>query len=767
MYDRAIFENRSSIVHNRTISFGTIVFLFILAFLSNASESICATHYVDPTIGNDSNIGLTDDQPIKTLREISERDLSPGDQILLKRGSVWNEGITITSSGEQGNPIVFSAYGVGPHPTLRYMKIKGNYITISELNINRNKENGDAIQVKGTNCILKNLIIQNGTRDGIDASNADHLLIESCHIHHFLKGSFADQEDAHGIVVGETQGITVRNTEIHHVSGDCFQVDPNRNADDLSTDISIENCHFWTGPLTKKFNDGWVKTSHLPDAEKQCPGENAVDTKVLKTGWENAPRMKLRIVNTKVHGWKEDAYIANKAAFNLKEKIDAVVNGVTVYDSQIGFRLRGRLGNANVYIKNSVIYNCKYALRTEDDLENLKVFNSTFGKNIHTIHKAVASSTGFSTWSVKNNAFLGSKPEIASHASNVLVSSNEVSTNFTDVAASDYHLSSSSKLIDKGETIQEVEKDLDGNIRKPMYDVGAYEYTGTSLVSLLAPTNLTVIDAGTDLGNGDSKSHFQNETQRLASTKALVFSADFGSQVNIDKFCYGDCSDVTYDSIQNGARFRTGGGQLDPSWPASTSGKVYIQFETKFDANWSYIDHKGGTTFRNAKFTRPRQDSIKTSDTRSFDFQIRMYGKVDRGTPGSDAGLPTVRCYVCSPAEGDDPLRAGDDLQPGGVPAYYFYPTNKWIRETYEVDLGTGRIKVWMSDESTDTRLLVADPKNSSLGFPFEPKSDFRGIDAIRLGVNSSSGYPNPSVYYWHRNLIISREPISLNGRPN
>jgi len=175
------------------------------------------------------------------------------------------------------------------------------------------------------------------------------------------------------------------------------------------------------------------------------------------------------------------------------------------------------------------------------------------------------------------------------------------------------------------------------------------------------------------------------------------------------------------------------------------------------------IDHEGGKAFHTAKFTRPRQDSIKEdAEPRSFDFQIRMAGYVCRGNSTCPAGLPTIRAYASSPAEGDDPLRYGDDLQPGGVKEYFLYKTGKWIRETYEVDLDSGRIKLWISDEETVTQLIIADPTNSSLGFPFEPKYNFNGIDRIRFGANSSSGYPSSAIYYWHRNLIVSKEPISF-----
>jgi hypothetical protein len=41
-----------------------------------------------------------------------------GDQILFKRGQVWNESLVPPSSGASGNPIVFDAYGTGEAPTL-------------------------------------------------------------------------------------------------------------------------------------------------------------------------------------------------------------------------------------------------------------------------------------------------------------------------------------------------------------------------------------------------------------------------------------------------------------------------------------------------------------------------------------------------------------------------------------------------------------------------------------------------------------------------
>ena len=121
-----------------------------------------------------------------------------------------------------------------------------------------------------------------------------------------------------------------------------------------------------------------------------------------------------------------------------------------------------------------------------------------------------------------------------------------------------------------------------------------------------------------------------------------------------------------------------------------------------------------------------------------------------------------MRVYAANPPEGLDPLRYGDDFQPGGKPDYYYYPTENWIRETYEIDLDAGRIKVWMGDENNGPELITCDPLNPELGFNYHPTSSFVGMDRIGIGIYSSTPMPTPSVNYWHRNLIVSTEPILL-----
>jgi len=76
-----------------------------------------ANYYVDQTLGDDSNPG-TITQPWKTISKVNSTSFSPGDSVYFKRGEVWRETLIIPSSGSDGNPITFGAYGTGDKPKI-------------------------------------------------------------------------------------------------------------------------------------------------------------------------------------------------------------------------------------------------------------------------------------------------------------------------------------------------------------------------------------------------------------------------------------------------------------------------------------------------------------------------------------------------------------------------------------------------------------------------------------------------------------------------
>jgi hypothetical protein len=226
--------------------------------------------------------------------------------------------------------------------------------------------------------------------------------------------------------------------------------------------VTIEGCRLWLQPLPSAEN-GF--------AAGVVPGENAVDTKAAL----DLPRARLVIRDTVAYGF-QNGLIGNMAAFNLKENIDATVDRVTVYDSEIAFRLRGagvdRAG-ALVGIRNAVVHSTATAYRYEDEIDNLRIWNSTVGSGVTQVFRAAsATATGMD---VRNLLVLSSSlPAEASHPSNLATGAES----FTKAAAHNYTLVKGAPAIDAGASIAEVTADRQGTARPQgsAWDVGAYEY---------------------------------------------------------------------------------------------------------------------------------------------------------------------------------------------------------------------------------------------------------------------------------------------------
>lgn len=222
------------------------------------------------------------------------------------------------------------------------------------------------VKINADGVTLRNCEIRNGRHNAVTVY-AKNVLIENCKIHHLLAGTFKGQKDAHGIT-GQPTNLVIRNCEIYYVSGDAVQFDPDRNP---WGKVLLENCTFWTGPLPEDaagFRRG------------ERPGENAVDTKQQ----ESNPRSYMAIKNCLMYGWGE-GQITNQAALNLKNHVQVDVAGCVLADNDICFRLRGDTGSrggALVTIRDCAVYRSKIAVRMEDAIENLKIFNLGIGDGI-------------------------------------------------------------------------------------------------------------------------------------------------------------------------------------------------------------------------------------------------------------------------------------------------------------------------------------------------------------------------------------------------
>lgn len=68
-------------------------------------------YYVSSSLGNDQNDGLSEATPWKSFSHIEGMDLKPGDRVLLRRGDVWHERLTVRGNGREDAWIFVGAYG--------------------------------------------------------------------------------------------------------------------------------------------------------------------------------------------------------------------------------------------------------------------------------------------------------------------------------------------------------------------------------------------------------------------------------------------------------------------------------------------------------------------------------------------------------------------------------------------------------------------------------------------------------------------------------
>lgn len=397
----------------------------------------------------------------------------PGDTVTVGAGT-YAETLGTVRSGDEGLPIRLRAADARGSVLIsvsgRVLTISHAYFLVEGLVLDGQYGEADTVRVTSSAnyLVLRNLEIRRSTRDLIDISSPHGVLIEDCLIHHALNAT-GGRRDAHGIVAAAVRDLTIRHTEIHTFSGDGFQVDPARSVPGWNR-VTLDSVRIWLAPLATAengFEAGIV------------PGENAIDTKANAL----AERAILTVRNITASGFRA-GLISNMAAFNLKENIDATFDGVTVFDSEIAFRLRGATTptseGAWVTLKNAVVYNVATSYRYENNVQNLRIWNNTVGKDVKRTFQSANSKSG--GLDVRNLLVLGSRPAEASDLSN-LAGGEDL---FVDAAAHDYRLAPGAPAIDSGVEISDVGADRRG-VQRPTgakYDVGAYEWQPTDRMEL-------------------------------------------------------------------------------------------------------------------------------------------------------------------------------------------------------------------------------------------------------------------------------------------
>jgi hypothetical protein len=382
-----------------------------------------------------------------------------GDIITVAPG-IYNETLTSVRPGAPGAPVTLRA--ATPRTAVvtragRVLTVGHAYLLVDGLVLDGQYGGDDVVRVTGAGdfLLLRNSEVRRSSRDLIDLGNPVGVIIEGCLLHHALNAA-GGRTDAHGVVAGAVRDLTIRDTEIHTFSGDGLQMDPDRAAPGWDL-VTVERSNIWLAPLPAPEN-GF--------AAGVVPGENAIDTKQAAS---NA-RSRLIVRDTIATGFR-GGLISNMAAFNLKEYVDATVDGVTVSDSEIAFRLRGPGTGARVLVTNALVYDVTTAFRYEDNIQNLRIWNTTVGRNVARAFQAASAPSAM--LDVRNLLSIPALTAEASASSNLRVTDAA----FVNAAVHDYHLVPGSSAVDAGERLPAVTIDRDG-VERPQgsaHDVGAYE----------------------------------------------------------------------------------------------------------------------------------------------------------------------------------------------------------------------------------------------------------------------------------------------------
>ncbi|MDF2923048.1 MAG: hypothetical protein K0R57_1962 [Paenibacillaceae bacterium] len=177
----------------KILSLALAVAMLAAAWIAAAPANIAyadnTSYYVDSVNGNDSNNGLSQAAPWRTVSKVNAKtNYLPGDKILFKAGGVWTGSLQLRSSGAEGNPIVVGSYGEGPKPVIN----------------------------------------ANAAYAAINLENIQYITLQDLELTNYKAAEPDDYQTGYyrrsGIWIkafhnGPMRGITIRNMEIHDVTG--------------------------------------------------------------------------------------------------------------------------------------------------------------------------------------------------------------------------------------------------------------------------------------------------------------------------------------------------------------------------------------------------------------------------------------------------------------------------------------------------------------------------------------------------------------------
>ena len=277
---------------------GTTVASMVPTVPVNAKESATTgtTYYVDSIGGKDSNDGTSESKAFKTLDKVNGLNLEPGDTVLLKKGSVFEDQalkFTKEDSGTAEAPVKISTYGEGEKP-----KINTNGHGQWELNYGNRLDN---VNHKWKGTVSSSILIEDTEYleiEGLELTNDRKSETDTEQGKAYNDAYAMDRTGVAGVAKdnGTVDHIVLNDLYIHDVTGNVYNkhmtnggiyfiVAKPTNEGETGiaryNDVQIRNCSLnkvnrWGIAVGYTYQWGQFETGELPDATMAKYGSSNV-----------------------------------------------------------------------------------------------------------------------------------------------------------------------------------------------------------------------------------------------------------------------------------------------------------------------------------------------------------------------------------------------------------------------------------------------------------------------------------------------------------
>ncbi|MGE5411342.1 MAG: choice-of-anchor Q domain-containing protein [Clostridiales bacterium] len=499
-----------------------ILFIFVLS-LGTTGTNWATNYYVNSTTGNDSNSGRSTTTPFQTIQKAANTMIA-GDSCFVAPGT-YAERINVSKSGAANSRIVFKA--TGSSTITKGFTILASYITVDGFEVTQTSQtswtDGAGFHIVGQYVNITNNYIHIAYREGIRlGTDATTSATSYC----LIKGNKIIRCGQSGVLICG-QSNTIDSNEIAGIVQWAVTFP--------ASGVGASGIRFFgNGNVIRK---NYIHDILLSDPENgNSPHIDAVQTWGPATNTiieQNTMSMNEPTLNKQISMVTAQATPVNNIIFR---------NNVC-YSTYRGINIDGVDNNSNpVSISYITIENNTFDVLVDNTIEfhncpNLTVYNNIFYNTAEIYLDATTSSSGLAIG--YNNYYNTSGTMTAgTHYTGDMFQTNPMFVNPTN---RDYHLLSTSPVIDKGKAVSTVTNDMDGTTRPQGsgYDMGAYEYKST----------ITTVDTTTKPPADTQPPTLVSAVLNTSTSLKLTFSEKISSTGALTKSNYSISPNIKIKSV--------------------------------------------------------------------------------------------------------------------------------------------------------------------------------------------------------------------------